>query len=501
MSRDSASDTDLKERIEALKKENLRLKKELEIQRMDKLVLAEKLRLSEEVLSTLNSGFLAWKFDADSLSLSNPGIFQLSEHVLKPQDLLLRIREMLHPADYLGLLRQLVRVRDKLPLLPTLPVRVCTLAPAGAEILLRFQLQKNENEEPDVLMVIYSPVTNRPASLSDLTRELAMPYLRFSADTGKLSYTNPEAEQLMAAYELQNSRFIADLMGPAEEAEMTRLLHEEQVIEQLKIGRNGLSALMAARMQEDEVEALLIDMTDYQSRIDSLLKVNHDLDNFVYHASHDLRAPLRTVLGLLDVLKLENSKAERERSVDLIKGSIRRLDTLVVDLLSISRNNRRHHPLMHINFMVEVDLAVSNFYQLRETKDLEIITKISQPVPFVADLTRLRIILNNLVSNALKYRRFYIEYSFVEIRIEVDRQAAYIEIEDNGEGIPEDKQGQIFDMFVRASERSEGSGLGLYIVRDVLEKMGGRIDLKSTFDQGTTFTLEVPNQLGRSEEE
>jgi signal transduction histidine kinase len=144
--------------------------------------------------------------------------------------------------------------------------------------------------------------------------------------------------------------------------------------------------------------------------------------------------------------------------------------------------------------MVEVNLAVANFYHVGNTKNLEITTKISQPEYFISDLTRVRIILNNLISNAIKYRRYYLDRSFIDIRIWVDEEAAHIEVEDNGEGIPEDRLPYIFDMFYRSSERSEGSGLGLYIVKDVLQKLDGHIEVSSTFDKGSTFTVTIPNQ-------
>ncbi len=239
--------------------------------------------------------------------------------------------------------------------------------------------------------------------------------------------------------------------------------------------------------------ATILDFTDIKSTLSELQKINFELDNFVYHASHDLRAPLRTVLGLLAMLKQETNHVERSRCVDLIEGTINRLDTLVVDLLSISRNNRTQQRFVDLNFMTEVNTAISNFYHVGDTKNLEIYTKISQPVRYVSDLTRIRIILNNLISNAIKYRRQRLEASYIDVRIWVDAECAYIEVEDNGEGIDEDKLPYIFNMFYRASDKSEGSGLGLYIVKDVVEKLNGTIEVTSERNVGTTFKLTLPN--------
>lgn len=245
--------------------------------------------------------------------------------------------------------------------------------------------------------------------------------------------------------------------------------------------------------KEAYTECVLKDISETKENLLELQKVNFELDNFVYHASHDLRSPLRSVLGLVDILRIEQDEKERINVVDMIEGSIKRLDSLVKDLLSISRNNRVNDPYEDINFMLEINSSLSSVYHVQDIQNLEVITKISQPVSFYSDLTRIRIILNNLISNAIKYRSFEREKSFVDIEIEVNDKRVLIKIADNGEGIPDDKIASVFDMFVRASESSEGSGLGLYIVKNVLDKLNGKITMESTYNVGTTFKIMIPN--------
>jgi PAS domain S-box-containing protein len=245
--------------------------------------------------------------------------------------------------------------------------------------------------------------------------------------------------------------------------------------------------------KEPYAEFVLNDITETKENLLELQKVNFELDNFVYHASHDLRSPLRSVLGLVDILRIEKDDKERAIVVDMIEGSIKRLDALVKDLLSISRNNRVNDPYVNVNFLLEVNGSLASVYHIQDTQNLEVICKISQLVPFYSDLTRVRIILNNLLSNAIKYRSYERERSYVDVEIEVSEEKVSIKISDNGEGIPEDKQATVFDMFVRASESSEGSGLGLYIVKNVLEKLNGKIRMDSVYQEGTSFYLEIPN--------
>ena len=244
----------------------------------------------------------------------------------------------------------------------------------------------------------------------------------------------------------------------------------------------------------DKVTIVLQDVTVLKEESVGLQKMNAELDNFVYHASHDLRTPLHSILGSLSLLKKEDNPQERARCVELIEGSITRLDTFITDLLSISRNQLRENPLVPVNFMVEIETAVAGAYHMGNTQNLEVVTKVSQPCPFVADLTRVRVVLNNLISNAIKYRRYDVDRSHITIEVWVGSQRVHIEVADNGEGIADTEIDRIFDMFHRASERSEGSGLGLYIVKDVVKKLEGTISVQSQVGQGTTFSVVLPNK-------
>ena len=240
---------------------------------------------------------------------------------------------------------------------------------------------------------------------------------------------------------------------------------------------------------------MLKDITDTKQNLLELQKVNFELDNFVYHASHDLRSPLRSILGLINILRIETNEKHKENVVDMIEGSIKRLDNLVMDLLSMSRNNRINDSHVAINFMNEINYSFTNFYHVADTQDLHISTQVNHRFPFMSDVTRIRIILNNLISNAIKYRSYKRERSFIHINICVTEKEATFAIEDNGEGIPSSKLSSVFDMFVRASENSEGSGLGLYIVKNVLEKLKGTITIDSEENVGTKFVVTIPNNL------
>ncbi len=234
-----------------------------------------------------------------------------------------------------------------------------------------------------------------------------------------------------------------------------------------------------------------------ESKLDTieLQKVNFELDSFVYHASHDLRSPLRSILGLINIYRHEPDEYLRDEYIDRIEQSINKLDHLIQELLSISRNDRINDPFVSINFMMETDHSVDNYYNALDTDHLSLEVNIRQPTKFVSDLTRVKIILNNIISNAIKYRDNKKELSKVTVDIEVNTQKAIIKIIDNGEGIAKDQIPHIFDMFHRASDHSEGSGLGLYIVRNVINKLNGKISVTSKPYVETIFKITIPNML------
>lgn len=252
--------------------------------------------------------------------------------------------------------------------------------------------------------------------------------------------------------------------------------------------------------EENEIDCVLKDVTETKENLLELQKVNFELDSFVYHASHDLRSPLRSVLGLIDLYRMEHNISIKEECIDKIESSVKRLDLLVMDLLSISRNDRVNEPRKEIVLMNEINNSVTSYYNASNTKNMEIITRVQQPVKFVSDITRVRIILNNIISNAIKYRSFNKEKSFIIVEVKVTEKEAVISVEDNGEGIEESKLPHIFDMFYRATEKSEGSGLGLYIVKKVADKLNAKIDVDSLEMEGTTFTFTIPNFLNKPEE-
>lgn len=312
---------------------------------------------------------------------------------------------------------------------------------------------------------------------------------------------NEKFWSIMGVLRGERHRFrLRDVLQPRHFKDLKRQLRKYKIIEnyELKISTSIQSEiwvlLNAVWYEEDQtVDFVFKDITQTKENLLELQKVNFELDSFVYHASHDLRSPLRSILGLIDLHDMEKDEKFRKECIEKIRSSVIRLDDLVVELLSISRNDRVNDPHKPINLIQELNNSIASYYNASDTTKLEITARVLQPVPFISDATRLRIILNNLISNAIKYRSFSKPLSTIHVEMDTDEEKVVIMVKDNGEGIEESKLPNIFDMFYRATERSEGSGLGLYIVKKVADKLDAEINVDSVEMEGTTFTVTIPN--------
>ncbi|KAF2339725.1 MAG: HAMP domain-containing sensor histidine kinase [Flavobacterium nitrogenifigens] len=226
-----------------------------------------------------------------------------------------------------------------------------------------------------------------------------------------------------------------------------------------------------------------------------LKRANYELDHFVYSASHDLRAPLNSMLGLIEIVKDETAEEHTLEYLDALKGNAERLDAFICDILDYSRNLRTdiaNDPIVYRELLEEIGKNLK--FMGDSSRSVDFITVIRGEEPVFSDRSRLNNILNNVISNAIRYQDASKEKPFVRIEIDILVDKTNIEVSDNGIGIPEEAQPKIYDMFYRASNKTLGSGLGLYIVKEALGRLGGRIRVSSAVGVGTTFYIEIPNR-------
>jgi len=262
---------------------------------------------------------------------------------------------------------------------------------------------------------------------------------------------------------------------------------------ELKKFNDKLETRVVERTKELKEEINIRKATEEKIKVSNkkLRKANSELDNFVYSVSHDLRSPIASVLGLVNLAQKEKSVKSVRKYLDMVASSAKQQDTFIKDILDLSRNSR----LEVMSNDVELDKIAESIFEQYQYIDNNInINKeisLEQEVPFQSDKSRIKVIFNNLISNAIRHSQS--NDVDIHISIKVDETIASVVVEDSGIGIPKEHLGNIYKMFYRGTDATAGSGLGLYIVKETIEKLRGVINIKSIVNEGTTVSIEIPN--------
>jgi signal transduction histidine kinase len=230
-------------------------------------------------------------------------------------------------------------------------------------------------------------------------------------------------------------------------------------------------------------------LQEAETQKEILLKANRELDKFVYSVSHDLRAPLTSMLGVVELSEDTEDKV-MQKHLGMLKKSIGKLDRFILDILDYSRNSRMAIKQEEINFRELFDDIMDNLKYMDDK--VNITTNVNSNMTFKSDRSRISVVMNNLVSNAIRYHNPAATKPFVNVNVETHDKGVSILIEDNGIGIDQENQEKVFDMFYRVSESSVGSGLGLYIVKETIDKLQGHMQLESKPGIGTKFSIYIP---------
>lgn len=328
------------------------------------------------------------------------------------------------------------------------------------------------------------------------------------ADSGKVEQVNKGFEE-MFGYTLKELRnqSINDFIVPDqlthEGVDLNNLIASHRVvsIETVRRHRNGkiVNVILYGMpvMLDNQtigIYGVYVDITE-RKRVEEELKIrNSELDNFVYKVSHDLRAPLSSILGLVNLAKLPGNSDNPMDYIEIIGTKVEHLDHFIGDVLSHSKNLKMEVTVERVDFKAIIEQTFNDLNYLQGAKGLTRQIKV-EGIDFYSDPWRMAEILRNLISNAIKYRKLDEETSEIGIRIHVDHLRAEITFADNGIGIDETNLAKVFEMFYRATEQSDGSGIGLYIVKNAVDKLGGQISVASRLGQGTRFNIILPNRI------
>jgi PAS domain S-box-containing protein len=258
-------------------------------------------------------------------------------------------------------------------------------------------------------------------------------------------------------------------------------------------GEEVMGMIITNLSEQKELEKLTDAKASLSKNNEELIKINKDLDTFVYMASHDLKAPMLNIEGLItalaETLGEDTKKRDVKEILHLIDGSIARFKNTILDLTEISKVQKGFADTPEkINCGETIQDVKAEFQETIAKAQAEVTLDVQGCYELNFSKRNFHSIIYNLLSNALKYcspdRR-------PEVLIKIEKPGNFIllSVKDNGLGINLEKASKMFSMFERLHDHVEGSGIGLYIVKRIMDNAGGKIEVESEVGRGSTFKL------------
>jgi PAS domain S-box-containing protein len=251
--------------------------------------------------------------------------------------------------------------------------------------------------------------------------------------------------------------------------------------------KNALESLAIAKEQLSSINV------EISSKNEQLQKINNDLDSFIYTASHDLKAPISNIEGLINALIEHKWYEDKEVKglLDMMGLSVEKFKKTIQELTEISKIQKTVpedvEEIGLSEIFEEIKFSINN---LISDADAKIGTDFSKCGSVKFSRKNLRSVLYNILSNAIKYRSPD-RRAEVFVKTEIENDFVIISIKDNGLGISDANKGKVFTMFKRFHDHVEGTGVGLYIVKRIIDNAGGRILIDSGTDKGSTFNIYI----------
>lgn len=237
----------------------------------------------------------------------------------------------------------------------------------------------------------------------------------------------------------------------------------------------------------------IIQDTTERTRAEANLKaVNKELETFIYRAAHDLRGPLSSVMGMVTIGKQEIKDEYALRMFSMIGESAQKLDKTLAGLVQSMYIKDTKSFADKINFEQLFSESIEKYSHAQGFSRMEFKVDISSTRNYVSNRVILESVVQNMIENAIKYQN-YNRRASLHISVSDNRYEHKLVFADSGTGIHPDHINQVFDMYFRGVQTTGGSGLGLYIVKTGIEKLRGRIEVKSEYGAGTTFTIYLPS--------
>lgn len=349
-------------------------------------------------------------------------------------------------------------------------------------------------------------LNNSPSEVIVLNPDLVVTYSNQHLHREDIIWENAVGKTLteIATIHKHSSDSISKLINKIKEAISTGQLVQIEEIYLTIEGKetNTLQSILPIYNENKTLENIIIsgidisDIKNFEKNLlnknEELKKINLELDNFVYSVSHDLRSPLLAVKGILSLISKTTQIDEKANNyLKMAEKSILRLDGTIQEILEYSRNSRLGIKFEEVN-LKELVNAIYDDLKYSTQHKVEFKTDISFNQNIIADKARINTLLKNIIGNAFKYLKNNVDDSLILLKASIDNNFLNITVTDNGEGIAPEHLNKIFDMFYRASKSSTGTGLGLYICKEIINKLNGEISISSKVNEGTSVFLKIP---------
>ena len=242
-------------------------------------------------------------------------------------------------------------------------------------------------------------------------------------------------------------------------------------------------------------EGVITDITEKKKQFVQLQRLNDELDSFIYHASHDLRSPLATMIGLINLVEIDK-QIDLKKYCNMMKERVTYLDELLKDIATIAYNNKSEIVIEQLDFKYTIEKCIEVYKAIHPNINIAYSVKLDSE--FYSDQHRIQAIIKNLIQNAINHHNPRAGHSYLNIAVEANQKGVLILFADNGRGIKDEQLEQIFEMFYKSGNEVKENGLGLYITKLLVDTLKGYIGVKSKVGVGTKFEIELPNLKDRN---
>lgn len=251
------------------------------------------------------------------------------------------------------------------------------------------------------------------------------------------------------------------------------------------------AAIKKRKLEKLRRESLKSVRKDFQR----LEVINKALDRYAYTVSHTLRGPLTTVKGLLNLAEQTHDINSLRSLHEMMQTSINKLDTILMRLLEQARNANTEINVQRIDWVALLDDVIGGLTYLDPQNSVNKFMHLETAVEFNSDSERIAALLSHIIGNTFVHRSSEKHHeSITSIEVFTTAESAIVVVKDNGKGIPPEYLSKVFDMFFKVDTGMPGIGLGLFLAKEIVSRLGGAIDITSRVNVGTTVRIELPNK-------